>query len=67
MNIHRKVLPPDLLRAEDPELDPLNIFHRGLGVVGDNRRHVDLLYFCTVVSNHEYFCKESPMFIAICI
>ena len=31
--------PPDLLRAEDPKLDPLHHLHRGLGVAGDDWRH----------------------------
>ena len=31
--------PPDLLWAEDPELDPLHHLHRSLGVAGDDGRH----------------------------
>ena len=31
--------PPDLLRTEDPELDPLDLLDRSLGVICNDRRH----------------------------
>ena len=46
--------PPDLLRTEDPELDPPDLFDRGLGVICNDRRHFDGLHHRYLQYNEQF-------------